>query len=169
MEIDKIMQDLEKKPLLRFITDEVEMGNLHSTIWGTVHFSLLPGLEWVCLPLANEWFWDLPGSEWAGYPWQMSILSIYQGWKKRVAPGKRRFLYLARVERRKPNLANECFWDLPGLEWVWLPLANEWFWDLPGFEWGWLPLANSDFSLLPGSEWGWLPLANEWSDMSPKK
>ena len=32
------MRQTDTKPLTRLITDEVEMINLHSTIWGTVHF-----------------------------------------------------------------------------------------------------------------------------------
>ena len=31
------MRQTDTKPLTRLITDEVEMINLHSTIWGTVH------------------------------------------------------------------------------------------------------------------------------------
>ena len=32
------MRQTDTKPLTRLITDEVEMINLHSTIWGTVQF-----------------------------------------------------------------------------------------------------------------------------------
>ena len=35
------MRQTDTKPLTRLITDEVEMINLHSTIWGTVHFAVL--------------------------------------------------------------------------------------------------------------------------------
>ena len=35
------MRQTDTKPLTRLITDEVEMINLHSTIWGTVHFAFL--------------------------------------------------------------------------------------------------------------------------------
>ena len=31
------MRQTDTKPLMRLITDEVEMAILHSTIWGTVH------------------------------------------------------------------------------------------------------------------------------------
>lgn len=36
---------MDTKPLMRLITDEVEMANLHSTIWETVHFAVKP---WLC-------------------------------------------------------------------------------------------------------------------------
>ena len=32
------MRQTDTKPLTRLITDEVEMINLHSTIWGTVQY-----------------------------------------------------------------------------------------------------------------------------------
>ena len=35
------MRQTDTKPLTRLITDEVEMINLHSTIWGTVQYANL--------------------------------------------------------------------------------------------------------------------------------
>ena len=36
------MRQTDTKPLTRLITDEVEMINLHSTIWGTVQNGEMP-------------------------------------------------------------------------------------------------------------------------------